>query len=40
MVNSSEFQLVKVIQKLELFSNLDSEDARTIVRLCQRSSFA
>ena len=40
MVNSSEFQLVKVIQKLEIFSNLDSEDARTIVRLCQRSSFA
>ena len=40
MANSAEFQLVEVIQKLEIFCDLSKEEALEVLQLCQRCSFA
>ena len=35
-----DFQLVKLIQKLEIFRDLNREEALKVLQMCQRRSYA
>ena len=35
-----EFRLIKLIQKLEIFSALDRREAQQVLRLCERRTYA
>jgi CRP/FNR family transcriptional regulator len=38
--NRNEFQLIKLIRKLEIFQDLSKEEALRVLRMCQQKSFA
>ncbi len=40
MTNREEFQLIKLIQKLEIFCDLSNEEALEVLRMCQQKTFA
>lgn len=40
MPDRDEFQLIRLIQKLEIFCDLSREEALYVLRMCQQRSFA